>query len=748
MRVAGLRLGIDFGTSHTVAMMRWPDGRVRPLLFDGSPLLPSAVYADPAGVFRVGRDALHSARLEPARFEPNPKRRIDDGWVLLGDRDVEVVELLAAVLGRVTEEAIRTAGGLPATVTLSCPAAWGAPRRRLLGAAAARAGLGDVGLVEEPVAAATYFASVLGHLAADSTVIVYDFGGGTFDVSIVERTAGGFRTVAVDGRDDIGGIDLDAAVVHHVRDLYGARDPAAWQRLAAPATAEERRQRRLLWDDVRAVKERLSRHPSAELHVPGLESDAHVTREEFETLARPLLADTARLTADLLNRSGAQRERIAGVFMVGGSSRIPLVHRMVHRSLEIAPTVIEQPELVVAEGIVLTDVPAGDGTTVVGGAQPRIDQASTHEYPVPVAPAATPPAPRRRGLAYGVVAVLVAGALLAAAIRIWPDGGRDSSGAGQEQPGRNEIRADLLYDGSANGREVVLIARDGKRATLPAGGAVKTAVAVPGGWVVSRVAKDGSDSGQFLDATGRLLNERGRIGGMYVNTTGTRGAVVGDDGTVRVWDLTRNGAEIKASALTDDVHAVGWVGDRVLIRTRGDTSFYRYDYWDPTRGDYQPALSDVRLQVLGGRDDGNTLVAVMESNGASCLVTVDAGDMFRVLREPPCDGSVRLVKDSNDDLLPLVSPDGRTLLARNRAGEPAVFDVDSLIRGQAEASVLKRLGGQKVTRASWAAGTVFVQTPDRYLRCPTDTGECVAYQPGKQDGMAPTRLVVRLPASR
>src|SRR5256714_14511025 len=112
-----MHLGVDFGTSNTVAVLRWPDGRVRPLLFDGSPLLPSAVYAEPGGQFVVGRDAVHSARMDPGRFEPNPKRRIDDGSVLLGDREGPTVDLIAAVLAVVAEEAERTAGERPATAT-------------------------------------------------------------------------------------------------------------------------------------------------------------------------------------------------------------------------------------------------------------------------------------------------------------------------------------------------------------------------------------------------------------------------------------------------------------------------------------------------------------------------------------------------------------------------------------------------------------------------------------------------------
>src|SRR3712207_468230 len=130
-------LGVDFGTSNTVAVARWPDGRARPILIDGSPLLPSAVYAEPDGQLIVGRDAVHSARLDPARFEPNPKRRIDEGTVLLADREVPVVELFTAVLARVVEEWHRAAGQVRPETTLTCPATWGSTRRGLLAEAAA-----------------------------------------------------------------------------------------------------------------------------------------------------------------------------------------------------------------------------------------------------------------------------------------------------------------------------------------------------------------------------------------------------------------------------------------------------------------------------------------------------------------------------------------------------------------------------------------------------------------------------------
>ncbi|GAB3871610.1 Hsp70 family protein [Dactylosporangium cerinum] len=362
MPTPGIRLGVDFGTSNTVAVVRWPDGRSRALLFDGSPLLPSAVYAEPSGTVIVGRDAVHSARLEPARFEPNPKRRIDDGTVLLGDREIPVNDLVATVLRRVRDEWTRTVGDVASEVTVTFPASWGATRRLAVADAAAAAGLGRVRLVPEPVAAAAYFTQVLGKdVPVGSVVVVHDFGAGTFDASVVARTRDGFEVLAVDGRDDIGGIDVDNAIVAHIGAICEPQAPQEWQRLMSPQTVEDRRARRLLFDDARVAKERLSRQPASDLTVPLLNIDVHLTRDELERLAQPLLEQTVRVTQGVMRWAQLSEGSVAGVFLVGGSSRMPLVGTLLHRALGTAPVVIEQPELVVAEGSMLTgstEIPA------------------------------------------------------------------------------------------------------------------------------------------------------------------------------------------------------------------------------------------------------------------------------------------------------------------------------------------------------------------------------------------------------
>jgi molecular chaperone HscA len=359
MTVDGSRLAIDLGTSHTVAAVQRPGRQPQALLFDGSPVLPSGVFASQDGTIHTGRDAERLAQADPARFEPQPKRRIDEGTVLLGDSEHEVPALLAAILNRVNREAAHAG---VTSVVLTCPADWGRSRRRVLREAAARAGIHDPVLVDEPVAAAAYCTQALGiAVPPGQALLVFDFGGGTLDLALVRADAEGPRVVGVAGLEDLGGLDVDAALVGHLGQLIAARDPAAWQRLAQPADARDLRERRAFWAEVRAAKEMLSRTSSAPVALPGAAEPLYLTRDELERLAGPLIDRAVDETRRLLSGVGLHPAGLAAILLVGGSSRIPLVAARLQHRLRIEPVVPEQPELPVAHGALIA-VPAAAGT--------------------------------------------------------------------------------------------------------------------------------------------------------------------------------------------------------------------------------------------------------------------------------------------------------------------------------------------------------------------------------------------------
>jgi hypothetical protein len=346
-------LSVDLGTSNTVAVLSAHGMPPRVVEVDGSANMPSAVFATEEGTIMVGRDAERRARLDPTRFEPNPKRRIDEQTLLLGTDVVPVTEALAAILRRVLEETSRQLGGdQPDEVRLTHPAQWGQTRRNVLMSAARLAGMGpNILLVPEPVAAAAHFASFPGKaLAPGQALAVYDLGAGTFDVAVVGATPPGFTVLAEDGLPDLGGLDVDQALMVHVGREVSHSDPQRWQRLLRPESTADRRTRRALQEDVKAAKEALSRHPQTEVPMPEPFKDVLVTRGELEGLVRPAMLRSVELLSRTLRSSGLTPDRLAGIYLVGGSSRLPLVGAMIAEKLGVVPGSLDQPETAVALG--------------------------------------------------------------------------------------------------------------------------------------------------------------------------------------------------------------------------------------------------------------------------------------------------------------------------------------------------------------------------------------------------------------
>ncbi|WP_432993302.1 Hsp70 family protein [Dactylosporangium sp. CA-233914] len=395
------RLSIDYGTTNTVAYLQRPGEAPFALQFDGHPLLPSAVWADEQRRLVTGNAAVRSARLDPGRYEPNPKRRIGERRVLLGGDEFDVAQLIGATLQQVYAEAVRQAGTERLRVVLTHPAAWSADRQAVLRAAAGHAGLPEPSLVSEPEAAAAQLIASGAAVADGDPLVVYDLGAGTCDVTAVLRTGSGsgqaFQQLAKAGLDDVGGLDLDEVVLKRVGRSVGDRYPDEWARLTEPE-GMDRWSARLLWDDCRGAKERLSTERVARVQVPLVDEDVSVTRGDFERDARALLQRTVQMTDHVLRRARIGRDERAELFLVGGATRSPLVGTLLGQATGRSPRRVEHPELVVAEGALqhlamAANEPPPRARTVPMPAAPVSTPGtpSTLREPVVTAPPAAPP---------------------------------------------------------------------------------------------------------------------------------------------------------------------------------------------------------------------------------------------------------------------------------------------------------------------------------------------------------------------
>jgi hypothetical protein len=179
---------------------------------------------------------------------------------------------------------------------------------------------------------------------------VYDLGAGTFDIAVVGASQQGFSVLAEDGLPDLGGLDVDQALLEHVGREVSHRDPGRWQRLLRPETTSDRRAQRALREDVKSAKEALSRHPQTEVPMPEPFDDVLVTRAELEALVRPNLIRSVELLTKTIRSTGMTPDRLLGIYLVGGSSRMPLVANMIAEQLRVVPSSLDQPETAVALG--------------------------------------------------------------------------------------------------------------------------------------------------------------------------------------------------------------------------------------------------------------------------------------------------------------------------------------------------------------------------------------------------------------
>jgi len=340
-------LGIDLGTTNSeVAILR--NGKVEVLYEDGEAILPSVVGLDADGRLLVGAAARNQWVLAPERTVRSIKRRMGTAeTVRLGDQAYTPQEISALILRKLKERAEGQLGHPVAKAVITVPAFFNETQREATREAGELAGLEVVRIINEPTAASLTYDP---HPERMERLLVYDLGGGTFDVSIVQIEQGVVEVLSSHGDTHLGGDDFDQLLSDLVCDDFRAAQgvdlrasPAARARvLRAVEEAKKQLSREAV---VRIEEEFIAEKQGAPLHLR-----REIRRGEYEALIEPLLAKTLRCVDEALGDAKLNANQIDKVVLVGGASRTPLVHQLLEEQLGQPIHDEVDPDLCVAMG--------------------------------------------------------------------------------------------------------------------------------------------------------------------------------------------------------------------------------------------------------------------------------------------------------------------------------------------------------------------------------------------------------------
>lgn len=342
-------IGIDLGTSTTEAAV-YRNGRpVLMLNFDGKEVTPSVVGLDDSGNIVVGEKAEAQLLLAPDRTVREVKRLIGtDELVAMGKRQYSPVEISAMILSYVRNYAGKYLDADITRAVISVPAYFDELQRQETMEAGRAAGFMVDRIINEPTAAALSYG--LEHMEEESYVMVYDLGGGTFDVTVLEMFEGVLEVKASSGDNKLGGKDFDERLIQY---LIGQFLEKHGIDLSEDIYAMAR-----VRDEALRCKIALSTQESYTVQLPVLTvkddvpyaMDEVVTRAKFEELIQDLVERTHDPIDVVLSDSGIRAEELDRILLVGGSTRVPLVRRDIESYLGKKPERSVDPDYAVAQG--------------------------------------------------------------------------------------------------------------------------------------------------------------------------------------------------------------------------------------------------------------------------------------------------------------------------------------------------------------------------------------------------------------
>ena len=352
-------VGIDLGTTNSsIAIIQ--EGRPVVLKEDDDGLVPSCVGMDADGQMLVGRLARNQAVLFPERTVLSVKRRMgSEERIELGSSDYSPQQISAYILKELASRAARALGDEIYRAVITVPAYFTDAQRRATREAGSLAGLQVERIINEPTAASLAYDSDSGGTAQ---ILVYDLGGGTFDVSVVAIEQGVVEVLATAGNNRLGGDDFDDLIVERLNRHLESKTRDG--KLRDDRTVQARLRRA-----AEAAKKKLSSNPFALIEEDNLRGSGRrplnlsyeLSRRDFEEDIRDLLRGTLEEVTTALNGAAVRATDLDRVLLVGGSSRIPLVSKLLQERLGRMPHGEVDPDRCVALGAAIqAGVEAGE----------------------------------------------------------------------------------------------------------------------------------------------------------------------------------------------------------------------------------------------------------------------------------------------------------------------------------------------------------------------------------------------------
>jgi molecular chaperone DnaK len=341
-------LGIDLGTTNSeIAIYR--DGRPEVLRDDqGRIILPSVVGLTETGELLVGEEARNQLLLYPERTVRSIKRRMgSDAKVRLGEREYTPQEISAIILSRLKEIAQARLGRPIRKAVITVPAYFSDTQRQATREAGEIAGLEVARIINEPTAAALVYEAAQHQ---GKRILVYDLGGGTFDVSVVRIEQGVVEVISSHGNNHLGGDDFDHKIVEHVLEhlklKHGvdvADRPQAMARILR--SAEDAKKQLSDHPYARIAEEYLAEHSGQPINL-----DLELSREEYEDMIAPFIEETVGAIHIALESAGLTSSQVDEILLVGGATWTPLIRRRLVEAFGTQPRGEVDPDLCVAMG--------------------------------------------------------------------------------------------------------------------------------------------------------------------------------------------------------------------------------------------------------------------------------------------------------------------------------------------------------------------------------------------------------------